>query len=57
MTLKDGYRFGGFSGTVPVGTKSEYPPPPRGGGGRYQGMLLAMLTRVIQSSFILYIAV
>ena len=34
MTLKDGYGFGGFSGTPPpppVGTKSEYPPP-RGGG-------------------------
>ena len=28
MTLKDGYRFGGFSGTPPSEPNLRYPPPP-----------------------------
>ena len=29
MTLKDGYRFGGFSGTPPSEPNLSTPPPPR----------------------------
>ena len=28
MTLKDGYRFGGFSGTPPLEPNLSAPPPP-----------------------------
>ena len=57
MTLKDRYWFGGFSGTPPVGTKSEYPPPPpglAGGGGaamsRQPWKRLSSVTKKIRSA-------